>query len=201
MDSAVGLVQAYLRVNGFFTVTEYPIVAELRHGARMLTDVDIMAMRFPGAERWIPEGSSRGHALPSDPGLSIEDEGLQMIIGEVKEGKARLNQSALSLPVVEAVIRRFGCCAHDPAATARKVVRNGSATTVVGDGMPCRIRIIVFGGATDETGGRYEVISLKHVITYLSRYLDQYRDVFLSAQFKDQALGLMALLVKLDLKL
>lgn len=33
------------------------------------------------------------------------------------------------------------------------------------------------------------------------RYLDQYRDVFLTAQFKDEALGLMALLVKLDLKL
>lgn len=26
MDPAVGLVQSYLRLNGFFTVTEYPVV-------------------------------------------------------------------------------------------------------------------------------------------------------------------------------
>ena len=26
MDTAVGLVQAYLRVNGYFTVAEYPVL-------------------------------------------------------------------------------------------------------------------------------------------------------------------------------
>lgn len=41
MDAAVGLVHAYLRLNGFFTVTEHPIVAQTSHGATTPTDVDV----------------------------------------------------------------------------------------------------------------------------------------------------------------
>lgn len=50
MDSAVGLVQTYLRVNGYFTVVEYPVV-ELRDDFRAATDLDILAFRFPGSGR------------------------------------------------------------------------------------------------------------------------------------------------------
>ena len=50
MDNAVALVQAYLRLNGYFTVSEYPVVEELRHGGvRTMTDLDILGFRFPGA--------------------------------------------------------------------------------------------------------------------------------------------------------
>jgi hypothetical protein len=31
MDNAVALVQAYLRVNGYFTVAEYPVVEAMRN--------------------------------------------------------------------------------------------------------------------------------------------------------------------------
>jgi hypothetical protein len=41
MAGAVGLVQAYLRLNGFFTVTEYPVVVQTSHGGTPLTDVDV----------------------------------------------------------------------------------------------------------------------------------------------------------------
>ena len=55
MDNAVALVQAYLRVNGYFTVSEYPIVeASRRGGYRTATDLDILAFRFPGAGRLVP---------------------------------------------------------------------------------------------------------------------------------------------------
>ncbi len=200
MDTAVGLVQAYLRVNGFFTVTEYPIVARSHGGSMTLTDVDVLAVRFPGAECWIPEIGRRGESMETDSRLGVGDNRMHMIIGEVKEGKAKLNERAYSLPVVETVIRRFGCCSHDPAATARAVVEGGSCNSHIGSGMPCRIRMIVFGGAVEEDRGRYEVISLKHVISFLSHYLNQYRDLFLHTQIKDESLDLMALLVKLGLK-
>ena len=201
MDTAVGLVQAYLRMNGFFTVAEYPIIARAHGGSLTLTDVDVLAVWFPAVQRWIPEGNQHGEALPPDPELALTDDCMEMIIGEVKEGRARLNRNAYELPVVETVIRRFGCCAHDPAATARAVVRNGRGDTRVGAGMPCRIRMIVFGGAGEEHHGRYEVISLRHVITFMSRYLSLHRDLYLHTQLKDETLDLMALLVKLDLKL
>ena len=87
MDTAVGLVQAYLRINGFFTVTEYPIIARSQAGGRMLTDMDILAVRFPGAQRWIPDAERQGEALPIDPRLADDDESMFMIIGEVKEGR------------------------------------------------------------------------------------------------------------------
>ena len=200
MDAAVGLVQAYLRVNGFFTVTEYPIVALGGGGGRSLTDIDVLAVRFPNAKCWVPEVDGNGRALPPDPALNLSDEHLEMIIGEVKEGKARLNESAYSLPVIEAVIRRFGCC-HDPAAVARAVFEGRKARTHASGGMACRMRMVVFGGAAEEEHGRYEVISIKHVMKFLNNYIAQYRDVFLHAQIKDDALDLMALLVKVGLKL
>ena len=49
MDTAVALVQAYLHVNGYFTVVEHPVL-ELRAGqVRTVTDLDVLAYRLPGA--------------------------------------------------------------------------------------------------------------------------------------------------------
>jgi hypothetical protein len=193
MDTAVGLVQAYLHINGFFTVTEYPIVARSRGGSTTLTDVDVLAMRFPGAQRWVPGGKP----LPTDPVLAAAEGRLQMIIAEVKEGKAQVNRSAYSLPVVETVIRRFGCCSQDPAATARAVIQQRSADTYVGHNMPCTIQMVVFGGVVEQTAARHQVISLRHVATFLNQHLTRNRDVLLQTQIKDETLALMALLIKL----
>lgn len=201
MDAAVGLVQAYLRLNGFFTVTEYPVVAQTAHGGMTLTDVDVLGVRFPGAQRWVPEVGTHGRALPTDPELGSSEDKLDMIIGEVKEGEARLNRGAYALPVVETVIRRFGCCARDPAATARAVVEGRTAETVAGGGMPCRIRMVVFAGSEGEATGRYGVLPLRHAFTFLSEHLTRHRDVFLRTQLKDEVLDLMALLVKVGLPL
>jgi hypothetical protein len=48
MDNAVALVQAYLQVNGYFTVTGYPVLEAARHGIEVATDLDVLALRFPG---------------------------------------------------------------------------------------------------------------------------------------------------------
>ena len=50
MDTAVALVQAYLHVNGYFTVAEYPVLEAqcADHQIRTVTDLDILAYRFPG---------------------------------------------------------------------------------------------------------------------------------------------------------
>lgn len=196
MDAAVGLVQAYLRINGFFTVTEYPIVSRAHGTGKTLTDADILAVRFPGAGRWVPGDDEM---LPADPLLELPAEGLSMIIGEVKEGRSRLNPPISRKDVVETVIRRFGCCSRDPEATAQAVIQNGFADTIVDSEMSCRIQWVAFGGSEPEIDRSYHVVPLRHVAQFLSSHIDQYRDVFLKTEFKDEALALMALLRKVDL--
>lgn len=200
MDAAVGLVQAYLRLNGYFTVTEHPVLADTRHGGSTLTDVDVMAVRFPGAQQWIP-GRGRGRVLPADPELGVDDGRMDMIIGEVKEGRARFNAGAYSPDVVEAVIRRFGCCTGDPAATARAVLDGDPADALAGGGMSCRVRMIVFAGVAPQPPRPYPVVTLRHIATFIADHLERHRDVFFHTELKDEVLDLMALLVKVGLSI
>ena len=61
MDTAVALVQAYLNVNGYFTVIEYPVLEAYRRGhARSVTDLDVLAFRFMGAGNDVIRGHRHG---------------------------------------------------------------------------------------------------------------------------------------------
>lgn len=52
MDHAVALVQAYLQINGYFTVAEYPIIETTgKNHFNTATDLDILAYRFHRAGR------------------------------------------------------------------------------------------------------------------------------------------------------
>lgn len=199
MDPAVALVQAYLRLNGYFTETEYPIVTFDGANASTLTDIDILALRFPRAGRWIP---SRRKTLAPDPQLQPPSDRMDMIIGEVKERHSRLNRAAYTLPVMETVLRRFGCC-ENPRANAEALLR-GERTCSHAEAVTsaCNIRIIVFSGAEpDEPPTRFQAISLRHIARYLSQHLRENADIFLHTSHKDDVLGLMALLTKLGSKL
>lgn len=192
--------QAYLRLNGFFTVTEFPVIHSGKRGTRALTDVDVLGVRFPNAQQWIGGRGRGGFALESDPILDIEPHCIQMIIGEVKEGKAKLNANAYTAAVIETVIRRFGCCDEEPRDIALHVIERGMAETHLGD-QQCRIRMMVFGGGSYAVASNYECISLRHVVGYLNEFVHRHSDVFLSTQIKDEILDLMALLVKLGVRI
>ena len=91
MDTAVALVQAYLHVNGYFTVVEFPVLEAFRAApARAVTDLDILAFRFPRAHADVIRRQGRqraveGMSLP-DPLLGCQSDRPDMIVGEVKEG-------------------------------------------------------------------------------------------------------------------
>ena len=71
MDHAVSLVQAYLQLNGYFTSAEYPIIASAgRSGVRTITDIDVLAFRFPSGS---PVPEPRGRVSTS--AISIREEG------------------------------------------------------------------------------------------------------------------------------
>src|SRR6478735_7897308 len=95
MDHAVALVQAYLQLNGYFTSAEYPIIARAgRNGAQMITDVDILAFRFPSGLLPSPGRPRQPQGLDVsevDSGLGVTPDSVDMIIGEVKEGRVGIN--------------------------------------------------------------------------------------------------------------
>ncbi len=77
-------------------MSEYPVVEARRYGGfRTATDLDILAFRFPGAGRLVPSGPDGDeHSYAPDPELGCRPDCAEMLIGEVKEGKAELNDAA-----------------------------------------------------------------------------------------------------------
>lgn len=198
MDHAVGMVQAYLRVNGYFTVTEYPVVLPVPGGGfRTATDLDILALRFPHAGRASTGagGSGLGAALaPVDPALATDADQPDMLIGEVKEGKAELNAGARDQQVVQAVLTRFGCCDETSAPeVTRRLHRHGRAT--LPNGHP--VRLVAFGSwAGSGSGGRYLRLTHGHLIRFLQDHLRRHWEAIRVGEVKDPALGLLVLMEK-----
>jgi hypothetical protein len=201
MDNAVALVQAYLHVNGYFTVSEYPVIEVVRHGGyRTVTDLDILAFRFPGAGRLIPRSGSKSatHADEQeyglDPALGIPAEQSDMLIGEVKEGRAELNEGARDPLVLRTALARFGCCSPAEAGNlAESLLRKGH--TILPSGH--RLRMVAFGAVREEDGTHtYDTLSMGHVVRFLQEYLRQHWDVLRHAQFKDPAFGFLMTLEK-----
>ncbi len=196
MDNAVALVQAYLHVNGYFTVAEFPVLEATRHGDyREVTDLDILAFRFPGAGRIV--GRSRRAASPPfqpDPALGIASGHADMLVGEVKEGRSELNPAARNPLTLETALARFGCCpSMDAPGIVEDLLRSGRATTSHGH----IVRMVVFGAAPDVAQSRrYRTIPLAHVFTFLQDYLHSYWRVLRHAQLKDSTLALLAMMEK-----
>lgn len=197
MDNAVALVQAYLRVNGYFTVAEYPVLESTRgSGYRTSTDLDILAFRFPSAGRLIARSgsSAAGDQLEAttDPALKAPAGRADMVVGEVKEGRARLNEAATHPSVLRSALVRFGCCSAAEAPTVvSELLRDGRAVLPVGH----QIRLIAFG-STAGPQGKWTVVTLSQVVTYLQDYVREYWDVLRHVEEKDPAFGMLVLLEK-----
>lgn len=203
MDPAVALVQAYLQINGYFTVTEYAVVeAAGRAGRyRTSTDLDVLAVRFPGAGHALVRRKRQRHdrapALASDPALGAADNRVDMIVGEVKEGRAELNRGARDPRVLKAVLTRFGCCsAADAPTVVSDLLQRGVSEPPHGH----RTRLVAFGShAVEPLGYSCQVILLSHVVAFTQQFLRQHWDILRHAPSKDAALGLLMTLEKIRL--
>ncbi len=111
MDHAVALVQAYLHINGYFTVTEYQVLEAMSEGGyKTATDIDLLALRLPHAGGPRPITDEVDEGFEPDPVLETQDERPDLLIIEVKEGRAELNPGARSRDVLYAFLRRWGFC-------------------------------------------------------------------------------------------
>ena len=201
MDHAVSLVQAYLQLNGYFTSAEYPVV-ELREtgGFRNLTDIDILAFRFP-AQNPVTTGKlpfaqgirPTGIVSEVDPGLAVPGDRIDMIIGEVKEGRVGINSGATDPAILRTVIHRFGYVSDGGEEMVQEILRTGSVTTASG----YQIRLVAFGAFPP--GAEVppcRIISLGHVLRYLQDYVRRHWSMLRQVQFKDPAFGFLMTLEK-----
>jgi hypothetical protein len=199
MDHAVSLVQAYLQLNGYFTSAEYPIIASAgRNGVRTITDIDVLAFRFPSGfptpvpiRKKAPQGGLNVHEL--DPGLGVPTESIDMIIGEVKEGRVGINSGARDPEVLRVVISRLGETGEETGRVVHQLLKRGTATSPGG----VVARLIAFGSFPPGAPvPPCRIISLGHVLDYLQRYVQRHWDVLRHLQFKDPAFGFLMTLEK-----
>ena len=184
MDNAVALVRAYLQLNGYFTITEYPVVRRTGDGSfRTLTEVDVAAFHLPGGE---PD-------FEPDPALKMPRDRADMIIGEVKEGRAMINEAATDPDVIAKILKRFGfSSAADAHKSARALLTNGAIDTRDGH----RVRLVAFGTSPSNVPGPYLTVLLSDVVAYVDRYITENWELVRSSGSRDPIFGVMVLLAK-----
>lgn len=193
MDTAVALVQSYLYMNGYFTVTEYPVLELMSDGEyRTVTDVDVLAVRIPGAGR--NEDDVSGSFVSVDPDLDVDRSRIDLIIAEVKEGRAELNASARDPKVLRAALNRFGALGEDRVArVVADLLDDGEADHPDGP----RVRLMAFG-ARPPTGAdaTYQWRLLGDLAGFMHDTITRNWSAAQSIQSKDPALSFLLLLEK-----
>ena len=196
MDSAVALVQTYLRINGYFTVTEYPVVEAVTHGGyRTATDLDVLAFRFSGAAHPIPASRQTSNVADVDPILDIMPGEADMLVGEVKEGRAELNQAATDHGVLAAALTRFGCCQRDTVdATVNQLIRSGETRLPHGH----RVRLFAFGSLRPMAARHFQVLLHGHIFAFLRAYIRRHWARLQASDTKDPGLSFLMMLEKAE---
>jgi hypothetical protein len=194
MDTAVALVKTYLQANGFFTVTEYPSLESVGLTTRTVTDIDVLALRFPGAGGLGSEAPTGGLRIEPDSALKVSDQQIELIIGEVKEGAAELNKAARDPAVVAAALRRFGAMARDVEdELVAELLDDGEAFHPAG----IRVRQMVF--ATKPPTQRnysYLWMNIGDIAEWLQDRVERHWDEIKMIQSKDPALSFLLLFEK-----
>ncbi|MBL4808873.1 MAG: hypothetical protein JKY43_02300 [Phycisphaerales bacterium] len=196
MDSAVALVESYLKINGYFVVTDYPIVELIGRGqVRSITDIDILAVRFPGAGRLVPQGRGGAMIGKVDPELGASDDHVDLIIGEVKQGVARLNRGAHDPSVMRTALARFGSCPHQHTQeVVEHLLDTGHAITPNDH----HVRMLVFASYVEHSPGPgVQVITLDHISKFITAYLRDHWNTLHETQFTDPAMNFLMMLEKM----
>jgi len=202
MDPSVSLVEAYLHANGYMTVTEYPILERTPDGmVRTATDIDILAIRMPGAGRLRPtskHGGASSHERWFEPDPALVDEQtdgvVDLIIAEVKEGKAELNHGARRPETIQSALRRFASADSGLVqSVADRLVRRGR---VLLPEQELQARLIAFGSERSKSQGPWQVILLRDCFAYLLSMTRELDRRGISMHMKNPVMNILALMGK-----
>lgn len=194
---AGSIVESYLRVNGFLTVREYPIIHRRKNGRfQEVTDIDVLGVRLPWAGRVLPRPDvSADQKMDNDPALGVKWGRQELVIAEVKEGVARLNQAMFRPSILHEALRRFGACPRqDLNHTVDGLCRNGQAT--LDDGT--RVRLLAFASRPPDRQSEvpFTYIPLADVISFLQGYVARHWRIQNDSPFRDPVLRFLGLMEK-----
>lgn len=202
MDIGVDLVEAYLRLNGYFTISEFEVQRETSPGIyQTITDVDIIGLRLPGPV-YIADSHGKGGSaslLVEDPVLEHETNTIDVIIGEVKQGEAVFNPGLTDHHTLHTVLQRvawlYEADVHD---VARDLEEHYVCRMPTHGETTVRTRLVAFGRSPVNN---LNTISLTHIFNTMVGQLEQFGEALRPAQFKNPAAALIQLLVKTGFKI
>ena len=196
MDIAVNLVENYLRLNGYLTLSEFEIQRRGENGSyETVTDVDIVGFRFPGEIYAVDEHEDCRMLQIHDPILGLRPDAIDVILGEVKQGEAEFNPGLTRHEVLHSVLRRLEWVYANPIEDVLSDLQQDGFSNVparAGTGT-VRTRLVAFGRSpvTD-----LHTISLSHIFRTRVDHFQEMEEVLRPAQYKDPAPALLKLLVK-----
>src|SRR5204862_7786381 len=136
------------------------------NGFRTITDIDILAFRFPTGEPLARKARKAPKVLDVsglDAGLGVPRDHIDMIIGEVKEGRVGINTGIRDPAVLRTVVNRFGEVGDTP-----RVVDQLLQTGYASIPPSFTVRLIAFGSFPPGSEvPPCRIISLGHVLTFL----------------------------------
>ena len=190
-------VENYLRVNGYLTLSEFEVQRRVKRGHyKTVTDVDIMAVRFPG-DVFIGDPHHDGEAellLIEDPTLQLEGTMIDVVIGEVKQGQAELNANIKDHAVLHTMLHRIEWLYGVPLTEVIKGLQRKSIHTAPSCGKgDIRTRLVAFG-RSDVLD--MNTISLSHIVRTMIGFMVDHEDALKPIQFKEPAPAMLRLLMK-----
>ncbi len=195
MDIAVNLVENYLRLTGYLTLSEFEVQRRERDGSfKTLTDVDMMAIRMPDeVDPEDPHEECR-LILIDDPVLELADGDIDVIIGEVKQGFADFNPGIKDHMVLHSMLRRVSWAYEEPLeAVVEGLQRNLLHYSPGRSGGRVRTRLVAFGRSTIND---LHTISLSHMVDTMLRFFQKYEEALRPIHFKEPAPAFLRLLLK-----
>lgn len=197
MDIAVDLVEVFLRVNGYLTLSEWQVQTLSERGQwETLTDIDILGVRFPGeiVAGFGRPGPEAVDLSVLDPSLLIEPNLVDVIIGEVKEGEAMFNPSIGHEETLKTALQRLAWLYDgEMALVCADVARTGVNYTPARGGGQVRTRLVAFGQATAPS---LNVIPIGYILERSQVFLERFEDLMRSAKVSSPVAATLKLIHK-----
>ena len=197
MDIAVNLVENYLRLTGYMTLSEFEVQRRDEKGRfKTVTDIDIMAIRFPGdVYLGDPHRPADSELLViQDPALELADDTIDVIIGEVKQGRAELNPGIKDHGVLHSMLRRVEWVYDtDISEVIEGLQQDGVHMAPARGGGRIRTRLVAFGRSRHSNTN---TLALGHIVTMMLEFFEKHEDAFRPIQFREPAPAFLRLLLK-----